>query len=115
MLLVTGPYIKWFLGKMGPEGLHTMLAGFEDKSATAVCTFAYSPGGADDVILFQGKTEGKIVVPRGPRDFGWDPCFQPNGFDKTYAELQKEVKNSISHRYKALDLLKEHFVGENKK
>lgn len=92
-----------------------MLAGFENKSATAVCTFAYSPGGNGDVILFQGKTEGNIVTPRGPRDFGWDPCFEPNGFDKTYAELPKDVKNSISHRYKALDMLKEYFANEKRK
>lgn len=73
-----------------------MLAGFEDKSATAVCTFAYSDGENDEVKLFQGKTEGIIVDPRGPRDFGWDPCFQPNGYDKTYAELPKDVKNTVS-------------------
>ena len=36
-----------------------------------------------------------------PADFGWDPVFEPEGFDKTYAELDKEVKNSISHRYVA--------------
>ncbi|XP_023015735.1 inosine triphosphate pyrophosphatase [Leptinotarsa decemlineata] len=106
-----GPYVKWFLEKMGPEGLHKMLHGFEDKSAQAVCTFAYHPGGEkDEVILFQGRTDGTIVSPRGPRDFGWDPCFQPNGFDLTYAEMPKEEKNKISHRYKALDLLKKYFT-----
>lgn len=107
-----GPYIKWFLEKIGPEGLFKMLAGFDDYSATAVCTLAYSSGESDEVLLFQGKTEGKIVEPRGPRDFGWDPCFQPNGFTQTYAELPKDVKNSISHRYKAVDLLKNHFMQE---
>lgn len=39
-----GPYIKWFLKNLGHEGLYTMLAGFEDKSAYAQCIFAYSPG-----------------------------------------------------------------------
>ncbi len=29
----------------------------------------------------------------------WDPVFQPDGFDETYAELNKEIKNTISHRY----------------
>ena len=41
-----GPYIKWFLSKLGHEGLNRMLAGFDDKTAYAQCTFAYSPGGA---------------------------------------------------------------------
>ncbi|XP_038207330.1 inosine triphosphate pyrophosphatase [Zerene cesonia] len=106
-----GPYIKWFLDKLKPEGLHQLLAGWEDKSAEAVCTFAYSSGKPeDDVILFQGKTAGTIVYPRGTRDFGWDCIFQPDGYDKTYAELPKEEKNKISHRYRALDKLKYYFA-----
>lgn len=99
-----GPYIKWFLERLEPEGLNTMLAGFDDKTAQAVCTFAYHPGddGAE-VILFQGRTDGEIVSPRGPRDFGWDCCFQPQGYNVTYAEMPKSEKNKISHRFKALD------------
>lgn len=89
-------------------GLYKMLHGFEDKSAYALCTFAYYSGSpADQVKLFQGRTEGTIVDPRGPRNFGWDPCFQPTGFDQTYAEMTKDLKNSISHRGKALAALKE--------
>ncbi|XP_042318480.1 inosine triphosphate pyrophosphatase isoform X2 [Sceloporus undulatus] len=67
----------------------------------------------DPVKLFKGQTHGHIVDPRGPRDFGWDPCFQPEGYDKTYAELPKSVKNSISHRYKALKELSTYFVQQN--
>lgn len=105
-----GPYIKWFLDKLGPEGLYKLLAGYDDKSADAVCTFAYFSGDEhEDVKLFQGRTKGKIVEPRGSRDFGWDPCFQPDGLDQTYAELPKATKNSISHRYKALEELKDYF------
>ena len=57
-----------------------------------------------------GRTNGTIVSPRGSRDFGWDPIFQPEGKEVTYAELPKEVKNEISHRSKALQKLKEHFL-----
>ena len=85
-----------------------MLAGFEDKSAYALCTFAYLSGQpGDKVQLFHGRTEGTIVSPRGPLDFGWDPCFQPSDYDQTYAELPKEEKNVISHRSRALQALKE--------
>ncbi|XP_017781072.1 PREDICTED: inosine triphosphate pyrophosphatase-like [Nicrophorus vespilloides] len=106
-----GPYIKWFLEKLGPEGLYKMLDGFEDKSAEAVCTFAYYSGENDDeVVLFQGRTKGVIVDPRGPRDFGWDPCFQPEGYNQTYAEMAKDEKNKISHRYRALDKLQTYFI-----
>lgn len=107
-----GPYIKWFLEKVGPEGLHKMLHGFSDKSSQAVCTFAYHPGGEnDEVLLFQGRTDGEIVSPRGPRDFGWDPCFLPVGYEMTYAEMSKTEKNKISHRYRALESMKNYFLG----
>ncbi|XP_036273874.1 inosine triphosphate pyrophosphatase isoform X3 [Pipistrellus kuhlii] len=54
---------------------------------------------------------GRIVVPRGCRDFGWDPCFQPDGYEQTYAEMPKAEKNAISHRYRALRELQEYFGG----
>jgi inosine triphosphate pyrophosphatase len=46
------------------------------------------------------------VPARGPAVFGWDPVFQPKGWRKTYAEMTKEEKNQLSHRYKALDKLR---------
>ena len=53
--------------------------------------------------------QGTIVPARGRQHFGWDPIFQPEGFDQTYAELDPAVKNTISHRAGALQALKEHF------
>ncbi|KAM9250088.1 inosine triphosphate pyrophosphatase isoform 4-T6 [Dugong dugon] len=101
---------KWFLEKLKPEGLHQLLAGFEDKSAYALCTIAFSTGDpSEPVRLFRGRTLGQIVVPRGCRDFGWDPCFQPDGYEQTYAEMPKAEKNAISHRFRALHELQEYF------
>lgn len=109
-----GPYIKWFLKKLGPAGLYKLLAGYEDKSAVAMCILAYSSGEPNSKIqLFIGSTPGKITQPRGPKDFGWDPCFQPDGFDQTYAEMTKEKKNKISHRGKAMEAFKKHFLAKH--
>ncbi|KGN56768.1 inosine triphosphate pyrophosphatase [Cucumis sativus] len=108
-----GPYIKWFLEKIGHEGLNNLLMAYEDKSAYASCIFSFSLGPESEPITFVGKTPGKIVLPRGPNDFGWDPIFQPDGFDQTYAEMCKEEKNKISHRYRALALVKSHFAEAN--
>ncbi|WWC62025.1 inosine triphosphate pyrophosphatase [Kwoniella dejecticola CBS 10117] len=103
-----GPYIKDFLGNLGHEGLNNMLKGFNSTKATALCTFAYSPGPGQEPILFEGSTEGNIVPARGPNAFGWDPIFQPVelGGNRTYAEMAGEEKNKISHRYRALEKLR---------
>ena len=51
---------KWFLEALGPEGLSQLLVAHEDKSAQAVCTFAYCEPGKDP-ILFQGMTTVRLL------------------------------------------------------
>jgi XTP/dITP diphosphohydrolase len=56
--------------------------------------------------LFEGIVEGRIIDERrGGQGFGYDPIFVPDGFDKTFADLGEEVKNSISHRSRAVNKL----------
>lgn len=107
-----GPYIKWFLKNLGPDGLPRLIADFEDKTGEAVCLFGYSDGSCEtpDIQVFEGRTQGTIVKPRGPRDFGWDPIFLPDGYELTYAELDKAIKNQISHRSRALAKLKDYLL-----
>ncbi|KAL8791412.1 MAG: hypothetical protein Q9213_000028 [Squamulea squamosa] len=100
-----GPYIKWFLEALGHEGLNNLLAAYEDKSAEAVCTFAYCKGPGHEPLIFEGRVQGKIVPARGPPNFGWDPIFEYMG--ETYAEMDKVKKNGLSHRYLALAKLKD--------
>jgi inosine triphosphate pyrophosphatase len=106
-----GPYIKDFLEKLGTTGLNTLLQGFEDKSAYAQCIFGLG-NKEGDLNTFVGRTPGKIVEPRGDNNFGWDPIFNPDGFEETYSQMDKEIKNKISHRYNSLKLLME-FLKEN--
>ena len=49
--------------------------------------------------VFVGRTEGRVVPARGGDSFGWDPIFLPDGFDTTFAEMDKQLKNTISHRH----------------
>lgn len=65
--------------------------------------------------MFDGRTEGTIVSPRGPTNFGWDPIFQPVGRDITYAEMPKQDKNEISHRGRALGMLKVRHIRERER
>ena len=87
-----GPYIKYFLDALGHEGLNNLLATYEDKSATAVCTFCCCAGPGAKPILFQGRCDGKIVPARGPGTFGWDAVFEFESEGQTYAEMENERK-----------------------
>ncbi len=56
-----------------------------------------------EVYYFEGICEGQIIEQkRGERGFGYDPIFIPAGYDETFGELPSDIKNSISHRGKAV-------------
>eukprot|EP00596_Hydrurales_sp_CCMP1899_P007220 CAMPEP_0119034124 /NCGR_PEP_ID=MMETSP1177-20130426/1161_1 /TAXON_ID=2985 /ORGANISM="Ochromonas sp, Strain CCMP1899" /LENGTH=190 /DNA_ID=CAMNT_0006991365 /DNA_START=137 /DNA_END=709 /DNA_ORIENTATION=+ len=110
-----GVYIKYFLEKTGHTGLNNIISAYEDKTAYAQCIFSYCGGRGQEVQTFVGRTEGSIVTARGPPEsFGWDPVFQPQGFDLTYAEMDKDIKNTISHRYRSLDKLRTFLIDQHK-
>ena len=53
--------------------------------------------------LFEGIINGKIISEKiGTHGFGYDPIFVPNGYTETFAQLSSEIKNTISHRARAL-------------
>lgn len=62
-------------------------------------------GDPERIHLFDGRVNGRIVSPRGPQTFGYDAIFQPDGLDKTFAEMATEDKIKISHRTLALQKL----------
>ena len=78
------------------------LEGVEDRKARFVCAIALvDPSGKEHSV--EGRCEGRIALaPSGGGGFGYDPLFVPDGYDITFAELGEKVKNSISHRARAL-------------
>lgn len=55
---------------------------------------------------FEGICRGVILKEkRGEKGFGYDPVFQPEGYEETFAEMDSEIKNTISHRGKAIEQL----------
>ena len=56
--------------------------------------------------LFEGIVKGEIIQEkRGGAGFGYDPIFVPEGYEQTFAELGNDVKNTISHRARAVEKL----------
>ena len=63
---------------------------------------------APSAYEFEGIVNGTIAHERhGSEGFGYDPIFVPDGYDKSFAELGNEVKNTISHRARAVAKLAE--------
>jgi XTP/dITP diphosphohydrolase len=70
------------------------------------CVLALAKEG-ESLASFEGVVEGTIVeAPRGSDGFGYDPVFQPLGSTRTFAELSPATKNEISHRARAIQLLR---------
>ena len=73
----------------------------EPRRATFCCTLVVAwPDGHDEV--FEGRMPGRIVWPmRGDQGHGYDPIFQPEGYEITFGEMDRWEKNRISHRARA--------------
>lgn len=69
-----------------------------DRSAAFICALSLAwPDGHTEV--FEGRVEGQMVWPaRGDAGFGYDPAFQPDGYDITFGEMNPAEKHEISHR-----------------
>lgn len=99
-----GPLIKWFMKTLNNEGIANLVEKYDTKKATAQTIIGYAD--EHNMYFFRGEVRGDVVHPRGKSNFGWDPLFQPEEYTITYAEMDENEKNSMSHRRKALEKLK---------
>ena len=80
------------------------LKGVENRKAAFRTCIALNLGG--ESYYFEGRCDGHIVeAQRGTDGFGYDPIFQPDGFEETFAEMGHQGKNAISHRGRATQQL----------
>ena len=86
-----GPLIKWFMKTIGNQGLPKLVT---NKSAKAKTIIGYAKN-PENIHFFEGVINGQIVEPKGETNFGWDPIFQPVGYDKTFAELSPTCNKAI--------------------
>lgn len=100
----------WSSSFGGEEGNHAKnnarllaeMAGKSDRRARFRCTMVLAEGGVERAN-FSGVVEGRLVEAlSGAGGFGYDPLFVPDGHARTFGELGDEVKNSLSHRARAL-------------
>lgn len=100
-----GPLIKWFLQELTTEGLFRLASkqGIERARAETILAYVKTE---NKIYYYRGVTEGKIVAPRGTKDFGWGPIFQPEESLKTFAEMEYSEKHSYSMRIRALEQLR---------
>ncbi|MFC1562747.1 RdgB/HAM1 family non-canonical purine NTP pyrophosphatase [candidate division KSB1 bacterium] len=74
----------------------------EERGAQFRCIIAFSDDSGTKT--FEGICRGRISEePKGTSGFGYDPIFIPDGYDKTFGELDEDIKNRISHRSKAIE------------
>ena len=132
-----GPYSSYVEDTIGVERTWKLASQEEDRRASFRCVLAYCDGegfeaspdpiDSDDrvaaaaagpeadedaealpVKLFEGRVRGELVEPRGDGGFGFDPIFERDG--TTFAEMDAEAKNAISHRGRALAKFAEWFA-----
>lgn len=79
------------------------MQGIENRKAYFVTVLCYyDENGAQ---YFEGRVHGNLLTEnKGFKGFGYDPIFVPEGYERTFAEMDPEDKNKISHRKQALDL-----------
>ena len=89
-----------------------LLQGQHDRTARFRTVITLIMHGRTD--RFEGIVNGHIATAEaGHAGFGYDPLFIPEGYDRTFAQLPPEVKNSISHRARALAALAAHLIKVN--
>jgi len=94
-----GALTKFFMSKLGYGEVCEMLG--NERSASAETYIGYKD--EENTKIFKGKTDG--TIPKEPRGegFGWDVIFIPEGYDRTFGEMDKREKNNISMRKRALE------------
>jgi XTP/dITP diphosphohydrolase len=83
------------------------------RSARFICVIALVDQKQNLINISEGTCSGRISeTPKGTGGFGYDPIFVPDGYDLTFAELAPRLKNLISHRARALLVMKEFLLRE---
>jgi XTP/dITP diphosphohydrolase len=103
-----GALIKYYYDKLTNHGICAKNGGDDACVETVI---GYYDG--ENTHIFKGTNLGIISKePKiGDHGFGWDAIFVPNGYDKSFAQIEPDIKNEMSMRKQALDKLINHFAA----
>ena len=100
-----GALVRWFVATIGVQGICNLIIAGADRSVVARTAVAASDG--DTVEVITGETSGILTLaPRGAGGFGWDAIFQPDGSERTFAEMGEAERDRFSMRRRAVDQLR---------
>lgn len=96
------------ISKMNGSGID----GSQSASFVAVLALVFPDDNANvKHEIFEGWADGHLCwPPRGDKGFGYDPIFMPDGYDVTFAEMEPEQKQSMSHRAHAVAKFKNYLI-----
>ena len=98
-----GVFSSYVFKAIGCEGILRLMDGMPNRSARFECCIGFMAPG-DEPSIAKGVAKGTVSHEmRGSGGFGYDPIFMNEGHTKTYAELDVEEKNKVSHRGKAIE------------
>lgn len=111
-----GPFMKWFLDVLKPEGLYWLAKKLGNTKAEMRTIIAYTKN-KNQVYFFEGVSKGRIVKPRGMgiNGFGVDPIFLPDGSKLTLSQLKNFGGTKFSARNKAVNKLKKFITKKDKR
>ncbi len=98
------------------EHILKLLSEKKDRSAYFIAVLCMYDPKKEQPEFFEGRVTGHIAFhKKGQSGFGYDPIFIPDGFDQTFAQLGPEIKNTLSHRARALEKMKKFFYNTNRR
>ncbi len=102
-----GPYAAYVYCTIGNQGILRLMTDTQNRSATFQSVISYCDSeNTVDPVSFYGESKGTITpkqhTEQGKSGFGFDPIFQPDGSNLTFAEMTVEEKNGYSHRAEAI-------------
>jgi XTP/dITP diphosphohydrolase len=97
-----GAYSSYVYSTIGLNGILKLMENKKNRNAIFKSAIAFI-NEKNKIKIFTGIAKGKIAyIPKGKKGFGFDPIFIPLGYNKTFAEMNIEEKNKVSHRGKAI-------------